>query len=160
MTPLRLFSAVLCTLCLSASATRLPYNGLLPGRTMLTLDKSHAESGFLRLRGGGGVQYLHTLDEFEAKLKEAKDKLVVVEFTAAWCGPCKRIASKYEEMALENPNTLFYKVDVDENYETATSRSISCMPTFQFFVNGQCMDDVVGADIEKVLEKVKKHARV
>ena len=68
---------------------------------------------------------------------------------------------------------------MDENYETATSRSISCMPTFQvestllnsvdiltgtsswkFFVNGHCTDDVIGADIEKVLEKVKKHARV
>uniref|UniRef100_A0A7N8YIW1 Thioredoxin n=1 Tax=Mastacembelus armatus TaxID=205130 RepID=A0A7N8YIW1_9TELE len=70
-------------------------------------------------------------DEFRALLKEAGDKLVVVDFSATWCGPCKKIAPEYEDLSKkpENKNVVFLKVDVDE--------AEVCMPTFHFYKNGK-----------------------
>ena len=56
------------------------------------------------------VNYLKTKAEFEQTLKDAGDKLVVVDFTASWCPPCKMIAPVYEEMAKEFVDVTFYKV--------------------------------------------------
>ena len=63
------------------------------------------------------VKTIATLDEFNAEI--AVDQLVVVDFYADWCGPCKAIAPKIEEMAAENEDVVFLKVNVDENEETA-----------------------------------------
>jgi thioredoxin 1 len=60
----------------------------------------------------------------------------VVDFYATWCGPCKQIAPKLEEMAQLFTDVIFLKVDVDENEEVASEYAISCMPTFMFFKNG------------------------
>ncbi|KAM3843267.1 thioredoxin-like, partial [Diretmus argenteus] len=62
------------------------------------------------------VREVEDLDSFLSILKEAGDKLVVVDFTATWCGPCKQIAPRYHEMSEkpENKNVIFLKVDVDE----------------------------------------------
>ena len=55
-------------------------------------------------------QFLETKADFDAALKDAGDKLVVVDFTASWCGPCQMIAPKFAAMAEEFSNVLFYKV--------------------------------------------------
>ncbi|CAG0922345.1 unnamed protein product [Notodromas monacha] len=74
-------------------------------------------------------------EEFNAKLKEAEGKLVVVDFFATWCGPCTQIAPKMEELSKEYTDVVFLKVDVDELEELTTLYNISCMPTFLFFKN-------------------------
>ncbi|KAG7270329.1 hypothetical protein CRUP_007030 [Coryphaenoides rupestris] len=62
------------------------------------------------------VVFVDDLDDFIAKLSEAGDKLVVVDFTASWCGPCKVIGPKFDVMASlpENSKVVFLKVDVDD----------------------------------------------
>uniref|UniRef100_A0A3Q0RYL9 Thioredoxin domain-containing protein n=1 Tax=Amphilophus citrinellus TaxID=61819 RepID=A0A3Q0RYL9_AMPCI len=80
-------------------------------------------------------------------LKEAGGKLVVVDFTATWCGPCKQIAPKYlmaEDPA--NSNVIFLKVDVDEAEDVSSFCKISCMPTFQFYKNGAKVHEFSGAN--------------
>nr|CAD7428044.1 unnamed protein product [Timema monikensis] len=73
--------------------------------------------------------------DFDAKLAEAGDNLVVVDFFAVWCGPCKMIAPKLEEMAAEYPDIVVLKVDVDECEDLVAIYEISSMPTFVFIKN-------------------------
>jgi thiol-disulfide isomerase/thioredoxin len=60
-------------------------------------------------------KFLETKADFDQALAEAGDKLVVVDFTASWCGPCQMIAPKFAAMSEEFTTVLFYKVDVDKN---------------------------------------------
>uniref|UniRef100_A0A3Q3KWN2 Thioredoxin-like n=1 Tax=Labrus bergylta TaxID=56723 RepID=A0A3Q3KWN2_9LABR len=78
------------------------------------------------------------VEDFQNILKEAGDKLVVVDFTATWCGPCKRIGPKFVEESKkpENQNVIFLKVDVDEAQDVSVHYEIRSMPTFQFYKNG------------------------
>ncbi|KAJ3003097.1 UNVERIFIED_CONTAM: hypothetical protein HDU68_005883, partial [Siphonaria sp. JEL0065] len=76
--------------------------------------------------------------------------LTVVDFTATWCGPCKQIAPRFETLASQYPDANFLKVDVDELKEIAGRYQVSAMPTFIFFKNGEKLDQVVGAEIQKV----------
>ncbi|KAJ3220247.1 hypothetical protein HDU67_003262 [Dinochytrium kinnereticum] len=77
-------------------------------------------------------------------------KLTVVDFTASWCGPCKAVAPRFEQLADRYPNVNFLKVDVDEQRGIASEHEVRAMPTFQFFISGKKVDEVVGADIVKV----------
>jgi len=96
-------------------------------------------------------------DELKKELADAGDKLVVVDFFAEWCGPCKIIAPIISEMAKENANVVFLKVDVDENEDSAAEYNISAMPTFIFIKNQEKIADMMGANAEKLKEMVAKH---
>ncbi|KAJ3041562.1 Cytoplasmic thioredoxin isoenzyme 2 [Rhizophlyctis rosea] len=85
-------------------------------------------------------------------------KLVVVDFHATWCGPCKAIAPRFEKLSNEVTNVTFLKVDVDEHQSIARECSVTAMPTFQLYRNGKKLEEVVGADINTVERLVRKHA--
>uniref|UniRef100_A0A8C5BWN7 Thioredoxin domain-containing protein n=1 Tax=Gadus morhua TaxID=8049 RepID=A0A8C5BWN7_GADMO len=94
--------------------------------------------------------------KFQAALAEAGDNLVVVDFTASWCGPCKVIGPKFVAMAAlpENRNVVFLKVDVDEAADVAAHYEVNCMPTFLFFKNGEKIDNFAGANHILLEQKV------
>eukprot|EP00736_Rhodelphis_marinus_P011027 Rmarinus@m.12944 len=96
-------------------------------------------------------------EDFDAQLAAAGGKLVVVDFTATWCGPCQMISPKFEELSKQVPDAVFLKVDVDDNEETASFYNITCMPTFLFFKDGKKIDDFSGAAVEKLQAMVNKH---
>mmetsp|Transcript_23817 Transcript_23817/g.34139 ORF Transcript_23817/g.34139 Transcript_23817/m.34139 type:complete len:160 (-) Transcript_23817:10-489(-) len=83
---------------------------------------------------GGDVIEVKTLDETQDIISKADGKLVVIDFTASWCGPCKLIAPIYKEFSdlEEFSGVAFLKVDVDENADTAKEYDVSAMPTFIF----------------------------
>ncbi|XP_030018073.1 thioredoxin b isoform X2 [Sphaeramia orbicularis] len=83
------------------------------------------------------VTYIECLDDFKGALQGAGDKLVVVDFTATWCGPCKTIAPFFEELSNTHANVVFLKVDVDEAADVSQECGISCMPTFHFYKKGE-----------------------
>ena len=82
---------------------------------------------------------------------------VLVDFWAAWCGPCKMIAPFVTEIANENEGKIkIGKINVDEEPELAMQFKISSIPTLMLFENGQIKDMLVGyrpkADIESMLK--------
>jgi len=102
------------------------------------------------------VHSVEDKDDFTTQLKEAGGKLVVVDFYATWCGPCKMIAPKLEEMAQQMmADVVFLKVDVDDCEEVATDYSISCMPTFILIKNSEKIGEFSGANAEKLKEMIE-----
>ncbi|KAL1815759.1 hypothetical protein DCAR_0520269 [Daucus carota subsp. sativus] len=108
----------------------------------------------------GHVISCHSLDEWNQLMQKGKDsnKLVVVDFTASWCGPCRIIAPVFSEFAKKIPNVLFLKVDVDELETVAKEWSIEAMPTFIFVKDGKLVDKVVGAKKEDLHQAILKNA--
>jgi thioredoxin 1 len=88
------------------------------------------------------------------------DKLVVVDFWAEWCGPCKMIAPLLDEIARELPDKVkIVKVNVDQEQQLAQKFGIYNIPTLLFFKGGAVREQVVGTAAKKVLiEKINSHA--
>jgi thioredoxin 1 len=101
---------------------------------------SNAEGGSM-----AGATILKLTDaDFDTQLKG--QPLVVVDFWAEWCGPCKMIAPVLEELAGEYAGRMAVgKVDVDENRQTAAKFGIRSIPTLLFFKDGSRVDQVIGA---------------
>eukprot|EP01066_Platyproteum_vivax_P006601 Platyproteum_vivax@DN2364_c0_g1_i1.p2 len=93
-------------------------------------------------------------DEWEQA--KTNNNLMVADFFAAWCGPCRQIAPYIEELAKENKGTIvFVSVNVDEMPEVAEAEGISAMPTFKFFAKGALVDESTGANRDMIAAKVK-----
>jgi thioredoxin 1 len=88
------------------------------------------------------------------------DKLVVADFWAEWCGPCKMIAPLLDEIARELPDKVkIVKVNVETEPQIAQQYGIYNIPTLLFFKNGKVIEQVVGTAAKKVLvEKINSHA--
>lgn len=84
-----------------------------------------------------------TVAEFDAVLKS---ELVIVDFFAEWCGPCKVISPFVESLQSDYSSVLFAKVDVDQAQAVASKYKVSSMPTFVYFHKGKEVNRVVGAD--------------
>lgn len=85
------------------------------------------------------------LEQFKDVL--SKEKRVVVDFYAQWCGPCKAIAPFFEKMAERvNEHVCFIKIDVDESPDVAEYLKVTGMPTFVGFYDMQEVSRVVGAN--------------
>ena len=98
-----------------------------------------------------------TDDNFESMVKE--HPLILVDFWAAWCFPCKMIAPTLEELAEEfEGKVAFAKLNVDENPKTAMRFGITSIPTLILFKNGEVAEKVIGAvPKEHLVEKIKAH---
>lgn len=72
------------------------------------------------------------------------DGLVLVDFWAAWCGPCKMIAPIIDQVSAEVEGMKVCKLNVDENPGTSFKYQISGIPTMLFFKNGKPVDQVIG----------------
>lgn len=78
---------------------------------------------------------------------------MVVDFWAAWCGPCRQIAPVIEELSKDRPDVIFAKLDVDSNQRTASQFKVSGIPTLVFFKGGAEKGRVVGAVGRRQIEQ-------
>jgi thioredoxin 1 len=106
-----------------------------------------------------------TLDSFEDTL--AENEIVMIDFWASWCGPCRNFAPVYEQTATENPDILFTKVDTEDQQQLAAQFNIRSIPTLMIFrdevllfsqagaLPKAALDDIIGQVRALDMEKVK-----
>jgi thioredoxin 1 len=81
-------------------------------------------------------------------------KTVIVDFWAAWCGPCRAISPVLEQLAGEHPDELtVVKLNVDDNPETVAQHGISSIPTLKVYRDGEVRKTLVGAMPKARLEE-------
>ncbi|KAI5961874.1 TRX1 [Candida pseudojiufengensis] len=102
------------------------------------------------------VKVVTSASEFNEELKF--NGLVVVDFFAEWCGPCKMIAPLLEKFSKEYSNVKFLKVDVDNSSDIAQKYEISSMPTLIFFKNGEQIQKVIGANPSAIKQAIASNA--
>jgi thioredoxin 1 len=91
-----------------------------------------------------GVQSVN-FDSWDKEVLKSQ-QLVMVDFWATWCAPCRMVAPTVEELAKEyEGKAKFVKVNTDENSELATQYKIRGIPTLMFIRDGQVVDQIVGA---------------
>lgn len=112
---------------------------------------------FQNIRGNMTLTSISSRNGFESTIRSAN--LVVIDFYATWCGPCKALAPKLDVLASKYSSVRFCKVDVDamDMDEVANGYNVSAMPTIILFKNGKEVARVLGADITKIEAAVMKH---
>ncbi|KAK8557187.1 hypothetical protein V6N13_013463 [Hibiscus sabdariffa] len=105
---------------------------------------------------GGNVQPVTSKEDWDQKLSEAKrdGKIVVANFSATWCGPCRILAPFYCELSVKHSSLMFLLVDVDELAEFSSSWDIKATPTLFFLKDGQQIDKLVGANKPALQKKI------
>lgn len=98
-----------------------------------------------------------TDSNFEAEVLKAEG-LVLVDFWAPWCGPCKMMGPIIEELAQEFEGKMkVLKLNVDENSESASKYEILSIPSLKFFRGGEVVDEITGLRPKEALaEKINE----
>jgi len=97
-----------------------------------------------------------TDDTFEEEIVKS-DLPAVVDFWAAWCGPCRMVGPVVEELAKEYEGRIkVAKMDVDQNRQTPAKFGIRNIPTLIFFKGGEVANTIIGAQPKSALEEVIK----
>ncbi|MEM3373935.1 MAG: thioredoxin [Candidatus Woesearchaeota archaeon] len=94
-------------------------------------------------------------ENFESEVLKS-DKPVIVDFWAPWCGPCRILGPRFEELSKEMTDVKFCKVNVDENQDLAEKYNIMSIPTLVLFDKGQVKGNIIGAmSKDSLKEKIK-----
>ena len=91
-----------------------------------------------------------TAENFEKEVLTS-DKPVLVDFWAAWCGPCRMLSPVVDEIAEENPDIRVGKVNVDEQEELAARFGIMSIPTLIAFRGGKAVGQTVGVQSKQAI---------
>ena len=70
--------------------------------------------------------------------------LIIVDFSAGWCGPCRMLSSVLERISNENRHIKIVRIDVDESPEVSKKYNIRSIPKLMFFKNGRLIDEITG----------------
>lgn len=109
------------------------------------------------MSGHGKVIVIDNKQQWDAEMANAAGKLVVVDFFATWCGPCRMMAPKFVAFSEKYTDVVFFKVDVDKAGDLSAEYGISSIPAFFFFKDGKKLEEVIGASnkLETLIEKYR-----
>ena len=88
-----------------------------------------------------------------------QNTLIVVDFFADWCAPCKNFAPKLDRLSNSYPEAIFYKVNVDDEAmaDVIKQFGVTAMPTFVLLKNGNILGKVMGANEAELLAAIKQN---
>lgn len=93
-------------------------------------------------------------ESFE-KVTSSKDKTLIIDFWAPWCGPCKALTPVLEELSSDLSDSVeVYKVNVDDNTELAQEHGVQSIPTLLVFKNGALSETIVGLKTKEELVEI------
>jgi thioredoxin 1 len=98
------------------------------------------------------VHHIETVQEYDTAV--GAEGLVIVDYSAKWCGPCRAVAPKFQALSERYTNALFMHVDIDE-LEHQDITSVKGVPTFRFFVNGELKAQFSGANPAKIEQTIE-----
>lgn len=101
----------------------------------------------------------HTSAKWNAHYKALKEtnKLMVLDFKATWCGPCKLMEPVIQEFAAKYTDVEFIKIDVEELTEVSQALQVHQLPTFVLVKKGKVTDRMVGVKKEELKRSIEKH---
>jgi len=110
------------------------------------------------------ITFKGSLKEFKELVANTKG-LLVANFWAQWCAPCRRLAGMLPQMASENPKVKFVKIDVDENPDLAENYEITGIPNVRLFKGLKENNDpndvaqIQGLDNNQLREAIQTHSK-
>ncbi|CAL9773383.1 unnamed protein product [Musa acuminata subsp. burmannicoides] len=109
--------------------------------------------------GESAVIAVHSAGEWAQKWQShtQSNKLMIIDFAASWCGPCRSIEPAIKEMSARFTNAVFLKVDVDELPEVSKQWKVQAMPEFVLVKRGQEVGRIVGAKKDELQRTIKLH---
>jgi len=117
--------------------------------------------GGKKMVGFGRMTVITSKKQFDEIMTRAGERPVLLDFTATWCAPCKRMAPFIADLSkrAEFNHITFCKIDVDHVSEVAKLCEVTSLPSFQVWVNGAKAEGFSGASPAKLLEMLKNFAR-
>ncbi|KAK8533992.1 hypothetical protein V6N13_028331 [Hibiscus sabdariffa] len=105
------------------------------------------------------LQTFHSAPRWQLHFDSVKEtsKLMVIDFSASWCGPCKLMEPALSAMADKFSDVEFAKLDVDQLPDVAQEFGAQAMPTFVLLKKGKEVDRVVGAKKDELEKKIDKY---
>ncbi|KAL9424672.1 hypothetical protein AB3S75_031735 [Citrus x aurantiifolia] len=115
-------------------------------------DSPHSESAT-------NVMSFHSSARWQLHFDSCKtsSQLMVIDFAASWCGPCKIMEPELRKMASTYSDVQFVKIDVDELSDVAQEFQVQAMPTFVLVKGGKEVEREIGARKDELLKKIEKH---
>ena len=96
---------------------------------------------------------VNVLEEKDFKKVVEENKVVVVDFYADWCGPCRAMAPVLEELSNEREDVKFFKVNVDDAEDLASELKVQYIPCFFIFKDGKPVEKLVGMQDKEEFSK-------
>lgn len=90
----------------------------------------------------------------EVEQLKLEGKKILVDFWANWCGPCKLLIPRLEQLELKYPNIVFVKVDVDQNMDVAMDLGIRSVPTVMIYNGNELVNRSMGANQDSFYSKI------
>ncbi len=107
------------------------------------------------------IIHINSSEELKKLISDFPNKIIIIDFWAVWCGPCRFITPIFEKLHNDFPNDfIFAKVNVDENRQLSQQFRISGIPTILFLKNDEIINRIIGAlgyeQFKEILIKLKQ----